>query len=104
VTIAGVSWKLYYGSNGSNYVYSFLPASGSEVTSFSGDVYGFFTYLINDQSLPSSQYLISVGAGSGKLLLISRRTFTMHSLIHVEPTTGSGADFKVSAYSMVVNY
>jgi xyloglucan-specific endo-beta-1,4-glucanase len=40
VSLAGKSWNVYYGSNGSNYVYSFLPTSGT-YTSFSGDVNAF---------------------------------------------------------------
>lgn len=84
VTIDGYSWNVYYGSNGSNYVYSFLPASGSEITSFSGDVLAFITYLTAHQTLPSSQYLTSVGAGT-------------------EATAGTNAVFTVSAYSMVIS-
>jgi xyloglucan-specific endo-beta-1,4-glucanase len=37
VSLAGRTWNLYYGSNGANLVYSFLPTSGT-VTSFSGDL------------------------------------------------------------------
>jgi xyloglucan-specific endo-beta-1,4-glucanase len=33
----GVLWNLYYGFNGWNYVYSFLPVSGT-IPSFSGDL------------------------------------------------------------------
>lgn len=66
VNLAGYSWNLYYGSNGVNEVYSFLPADGSTINSFSGDVYDFISYLISDQNLPGNQYLISAGAGTGK--------------------------------------
>jgi xyloglucan-specific endo-beta-1,4-glucanase len=83
VTIAGHSWNLYSGSNGANNVFSFLPTSG-QITSFSGDVKAFFTYLTSNGYLSSSQYLTSVGAGT-------------------EPTTGSNAKFTVSGYSMVIS-
>ena len=58
ISVAGHTWNLYvrgallallsmvlilfkYGWNGSNYVYSFLPTSGT-ITSFSGDLKAFF--------------------------------------------------------------
>jgi xyloglucan-specific endo-beta-1,4-glucanase len=37
LSIAGHTWNLYYGTNGANYVYSFLPTSGT-IPSFSGDI------------------------------------------------------------------
>ena len=59
VTLAGQSWKLYYGLNGSMKVYSFVYANGS-LNSFSGDVKAFFNYLVNSWGFPaSSQYLTS---------------------------------------------
>jgi xyloglucan-specific endo-beta-1,4-glucanase len=81
-TISGVSFKLYKGANGSTTVYSFVAAS--ETTSFSGDLLAFYTYLESSFSFPSSQYLLSIGAGT-------------------EPFTGSGAVFSTSAYKCVVN-
>ena len=63
-------------------MYSFV--ANSEITSFSGDIKAFFTYLIDDEGLSSSQYLTSVGAGT-------------------EAFTGSDAVFTVSAYSMVID-
>lgn len=61
-TISGVSWKLYKGPNGSTTVYSFVAAS--EVTSFSGDILLFLNYLKTSDSFPTSQYLLSLGAGT----------------------------------------
>ncbi|KAE9373504.1 glycoside hydrolase family 12 protein [Stipitochalara longipes BDJ] len=81
-TIGGVAFKLYSGPNGDTTVYSFVAES--EATSFSGDLKDFYTYLEDSFSFPSSQYLLSIGAGT-------------------EPFTGSGAVFKTSAYSCVVN-
>lgn len=81
-TIGSVSFKLYSGPNGNTTVYSFVAES--ETTSFSGDLLDFYTYLESSFSFPSSQYLLSIGAGS-------------------EPFTGSGAVFTTSAYSCVVN-
>jgi len=71
VTISGVSWKLYKGPNGSMTVYSFVASS--TVTSFSGDLKLFFNYLASSWAYPTSQYLLSIGAGtepfSGMLLV-----------------------------------
>lgn len=62
VTINGVSWKLYKGPNGSTTVYSFVAASTTK--SYSGDLKNFFTYLAKNQGYPTSQYLLSIGAGT----------------------------------------
>lgn len=62
VTINSVSWKLYKGPNGSTTVYSFVASSSA--TSYSGDIKNFFTYLATYQSYPTSQYLLSIGAGT----------------------------------------
>lgn len=81
-TVAGYSWKLYKGVNGQMTVFSFVASS--TVTSFSGDLKAFLTYLSSNQGLPTSQYLQSIGAGT-------------------EPFTGSNAVFSTTAYSAVVN-
>ncbi|ROV90154.1 hypothetical protein VSDG_08790 [Cytospora chrysosperma] len=86
-SIDGVTWNLYYGYNGAMQVYSFVASS--EVTSFSGDLMDFFTYLINTYGLPTTQYLQSVGAGtevftgSDAVLSVTGYSLSM--------TTGSGA-------------
>ncbi|KAG7440470.1 concanavalin A-like lectin/glucanase [Guyanagaster necrorhizus] len=64
VTIAGYTWDLYYGSNGSNYVYSFLTADGSAIKSFSADLMDFFDYLTSNEGLSTSQYLTTVQGGT----------------------------------------
>jgi xyloglucan-specific endo-beta-1,4-glucanase len=82
LSLAGQTWNLYFGSNGSNNVYSFLPASGSSITSFSGDINLFLKYLTANEGVSTSQYLITAQAGT-------------------EPTSGS-ATLTTSAYSMVI--
>lgn len=62
VTLAGTTWKLYKGPNGSTTVFSFVAES--QQTNFSGDLKTFLQYLISNQGLPSSQYLTSIGAGT----------------------------------------
>jgi xyloglucan-specific endo-beta-1,4-glucanase len=79
-TINGVTFKLYEGLNGSMTVYSFVAESTT--TSFSGDMLDFFTYLIDNEGLSSSLYLIDVQAGT-------------------EPFTGS-ATLTTSAFSVTV--
>lgn len=82
VTIAGVSWRLYKGMNGSMTVFSFVASSN--VASFSGDLKSFVNYLTSSQGLPTSQILQSIGAGT-------------------EPFVGSNAVFKTSAYTCSVS-
>lgn len=77
VPINGVSWDLWVGPNGDMTVYSFVAPSS--VTSFSGDLLEFLTYLEDKQGLSSSLYLLKVQAGT-------------------EPFSGT-ADFTVSSYS-----
>jgi xyloglucan-specific endo-beta-1,4-glucanase len=81
VTLAGRSWSLYNGLNGSMNVFSFVAASN--VQSFSGDLTEFTEYLINNQGLSSSQILQSVGGGT-------------------EPFLGDNAVFTTSKYSASV--
>ncbi|KAI7094836.1 hypothetical protein KC352_g39316, partial [Hortaea werneckii] len=81
LNVAGYDWSLYKGSNGAQTVYSFLPSDS--INSFSGDVYDFFTYLINDQGFDGSQYLVSAGAGT-------------------EAFVGQNAEFTVLAYSLEI--
>ncbi|KAJ5195987.1 hypothetical protein N7449_006466 [Penicillium cf. viridicatum] len=80
VTINGIPFKVWRGPNGKMTVYSFVAES--TVNSFSGDMLEYFTYLIKNQGLSSSLYLIDVQAGT-------------------EPFTGK-ADMKTSAFSVEV--
>jgi xyloglucan-specific endo-beta-1,4-glucanase len=59
VNVAGYSWDLYKGPNGSMTVFSFIPSDGSWKLSFNADVKQFFTYLAQNQGYPiNSQNLI----------------------------------------------
>lgn len=58
VTVAGQSWDLWVGMNGSMKVFSFIAPSPRN--SFNADIKQFFTYLQNSQSYPASnQNLLS---------------------------------------------
>jgi xyloglucan-specific endo-beta-1,4-glucanase len=60
VTVAGKSWELFYGLNGSMKVYSFVPPVGQPIYNFKANLKEFFTYLQNNKGYPaSSQNLIS---------------------------------------------
>ncbi|KAF4566274.1 hypothetical protein EYR36_011690 [Pleurotus pulmonarius] len=83
VSIAGHTWNLYFGSNGANNVYSFLPTNNAVITNFSGDINAFLKFLTSSQGVSSSQYLKTAQAGT-------------------EPTSGS-ATLTTSAYSLVIN-
>jgi len=82
LNIAGHTWNLYSGSNGANNVFSFLPTSGT-ITSFSGDLLAFLTYLTQHEGVSTSQYLVTAQAGT-------------------EATSGS-ATLTTSSYSLVIN-
>ncbi|KII85971.1 glycoside hydrolase family 12 protein [Plicaturopsis crispa FD-325 SS-3] len=82
ISLAGHTWNLYSGSNGSNQVYSFLPTSGT-ISSFSGDLNDFLAYLTANEGVSTSQYLTTLQAGT-------------------EPTSGT-ATLTTSAYSAVIN-
>ncbi|KAG3058246.1 hypothetical protein PI124_g19263 [Phytophthora idaei] len=82
VTIGSNSFKLYKGPNGSTTVYSFVATK--TITNFSADLQKFLTYLVNKQGLPSSQFLITLKAGT-------------------EPFVGTNAKMTVSSYSAAVN-
>ncbi|KAI8955864.1 family 12 glycosyl hydrolase [Xylaria longipes] len=81
-SIAGVSWKLYDGYNGNMHVFSFVASS--QVTSFSGDLKEFLSYLTSNQGMSTSQYVTSIGAGT-------------------EPFVGSNAVLTTTAYSVSVS-
>jgi len=82
ISLAGHTWNLFFGSNGANNVYSFLPTSGT-ITSFSGDINTFFKYLTSSQGVSSSQYLKTAQAGT-------------------EPTSGTGT-LATTAFSLTIN-
>jgi xyloglucan-specific endo-beta-1,4-glucanase len=62
VTIGGISWHLFSGKNGSTTVYSFVAAS--ETQNYTGDLLDFYKYLESSDGFSSSQYLLSLGAGT----------------------------------------
>ncbi|OJA14784.1 hypothetical protein AZE42_08756 [Rhizopogon vesiculosus] len=82
ISIGGYTWDLYSGSNGVNQVYSFLPTNGP-ITSFSGDIYPFISWLIDNEGVNSSEYLTTAQGGT-------------------EATSGS-ATLTTSAYSLSIN-
>ncbi|KAG2049789.1 glycoside hydrolase family 12 protein [Suillus hirtellus] len=82
IPLEDYTWNLYSGFNGVNQVYSFLPTSGN-ISSFSGDIYSFLSYLIENEGMSSSQYLTTAQGGT-------------------EVTSGT-AQFTTQAYSLAIN-
>ncbi|KAJ7033652.1 glycoside hydrolase family 12 protein [Mycena alexandri] len=82
LSLNGHTWNLFFGSNGSNNVYSFLPTSGT-ITSFSGDINLFLKYLTANRGVSTAQFLTTVQGGT-------------------EATSGS-ATLTTSAFSVVIN-
>jgi len=60
--LGGVTWNLFKGTNGATTVFSFVAQS--EQTSFTGDLQNFYAYLIADQGVPSTHFLLSIQAGT----------------------------------------
>lgn len=83
ISLEGYTWNLYSGSNGVNQVYSFLLTSGSTIQSFTGDIYPFLSYLIDNEGMNTAQYLTCAQAGT-------------------EAFTGT-ATFTTYAYSLAIN-
>ncbi|EMC98704.1 glycoside hydrolase family 12 protein [Baudoinia panamericana UAMH 10762] len=74
-TIGGTSWAVWFGGS-SQKTYSFVASS--PITSFSGDIKPFFTYLTNSQGFPaSSQYLIDLQFGTEPFTSTGSATFTV---------------------------
>ncbi|KAJ7681534.1 glycoside hydrolase family 12 protein [Mycena olivaceomarginata] len=81
VSINGISWRLYRGTVKTWTIFSFVAPS--EVTNYNSDLKPFFTYLTQNQGVPSSQFLVQVQAGT-------------------EPFVGS-ATLSTLSYSMSIN-
>ncbi|KAJ6466856.1 glycoside hydrolase family 12 protein [Mycena sanguinolenta] len=82
LSLAGHTWNLYFGSNGANNVYSFLPTSGT-ITSFNADINTFLKYLTANQGISTAQYLTTAQGGT-------------------EATSGS-ATLTTTAFSLAIN-
>ncbi|KDQ52797.1 glycoside hydrolase family 12 protein [Jaapia argillacea MUCL 33604] len=85
ISLAGYTWDLWKGPSSSTWeVFSFIPhTAGTSITSYNADLNVFFTYLIANEGVASSQYVQSVGGGT-------------HAM------TGT-AELTVSAFSLVLN-
>ncbi|KAJ7099524.1 endocellulase [Mycena belliarum] len=61
--VAGHTWNLWKGPNGNWEVLSFVSATG-DLNSFDVDLNDFFTYLIEEQGVASTQFVQSIQAGT----------------------------------------
>lgn len=80
--LAGSTWDLYDGYNGDTHVFSFVATAA--VADFDGDLMDFLSYLVANEGMSDSQYLLSIGAGS-------------------EPFTGTSAVFSVASFSAALS-
>jgi len=97
-TVAGYTFDLYKGTNGiQTATYSFVATEN--ITSFSGDINDFLTYLVDSQSFDSSQYLVSIGAGT-EAFTGSNAVFTTSSY-SISIDTGSGSSSAVASSAVV---
>ncbi|CAG7853242.1 Xyloglucan-specific endo-beta-1,4-glucanase A; AltName: Full=Xyloglucanase A; AltName: Full=Xyloglucanendohydrolase A; Flags: Precursor [Serendipita indica DSM 11827] len=80
-TVAGRSWKLYDGYNGSMRVFSFVATS--TITSFSADLMDFLKYLATNNGFNTGHYLTVLQAGT-------------------EPFTGSNVVLTTSSYTVTL--
>ena len=92
--------NLYFGSNGANNVYSFLPASGT-ISSFSGDINTFLEYLTSKQNVSSSQYLKTAQAGTEPTSGTGALTYVLYS--HVILKRDNSDQYDRSTYSLIIN-
>jgi xyloglucan-specific endo-beta-1,4-glucanase len=69
-SIAGYTWQLWEGVNQGWTVFSFLR-QGSDIENFSGDLNGFYQYLIDYQGVQSSQYLVALESGTEPITVSS---------------------------------
>ncbi|ORX96501.1 concanavalin A-like lectin/glucanase domain-containing protein [Clohesyomyces aquaticus] len=84
VTIAGQSWDLWTGYNGSMRVFSFVRSGSNDVKNFSADAKLFYNYLVQNQGFPASnQNIIVFQTGT-------------------EAFTGGPAKFSVSQFSATI--
>ncbi|KAJ7812826.1 glycoside hydrolase family 12 protein [Mycena olivaceomarginata] len=81
VSINGISWRFYKSTVKTWTIFSFFAPS--EVTNYNSDLKPFFTYLAQNQGVPSSQFLVQAQAGT-------------------EPFVGS-ATLSTSSYSISIN-
>ncbi|KAF5391000.1 hypothetical protein D9757_003973 [Collybiopsis confluens] len=98
ISLAGHTWNLYSGSNGANAVFSFLPSTaGTQITSFSGDLMTFFTYLIQHEGLGSSQFLTTLQGGTEATMRVT--DFVLTSIVAVS-VSASASVFKRQQLSL----
>ena len=103
VTIAGYTFDLYFGYNGSMKVYSFVRAGNNDINSFQADVKLFFNYLTQNYQYPeSSQNLIgeyTYYSPYSPEILLTQLVYQ----IGTEAFTGGPAKFSVPSFSASVS-
>ncbi|KAI0067653.1 endocellulase [Artomyces pyxidatus] len=80
--VAGHTWNLWKGPNANWEVFSFVSSTGN-IQNFNADLKDFFTYLVSEQGVSSSQYVQAIQTGT-------------------EPFVGA-ADLVIQSYSVAIN-
>jgi len=77
-SINGLTWKLWKGTVGSWAIFSFVAPS--ETTNFNEDLKPFFDYLVANQGVPSSQFLVQAQSGTEPFIGNATLTTISYSL------------------------
>lgn len=101
VTLGGYAFKLYSGSNGDTTVYSFVAEE--TISDFYADLMTFFTYLIGEDLISSSQYLTTIEAGTEPTTYVFKYAGSSHCFSAGLTYYHSGSDAELtSSYSCVI--
>jgi len=104
IDIAGTSWELFFGLNGSMRVFSFLPANGAWHTTFNADVKAFYDYLRSDQGFPASSQNLIGGQILRYYSLLPALILILVFQQGTEAFTGGPATYSVADYSASINF
>ncbi|KAG6918564.1 hypothetical protein DXG01_013363 [Tephrocybe rancida] len=77
-SVNGVTWKLFKGTVSTWTVFSFVAPT--EITNFNSDLKPFFNFLISNQGVPSSQFLVQAQAGTEPFIGSATLTTTSYSI------------------------
>ncbi|GLB35571.1 putative glycosyl hydrolase family 12 [Lyophyllum shimeji] len=77
-SVNGVTWRLFKGTVSTWTVFSFVAPN--EITNFNSDLKGFLNYLVSNQGVPSSQFLVQAQAGTEPFIGSATLTTNSYSI------------------------
>ncbi|KAF8061741.1 glycoside hydrolase family 12 protein [Lyophyllum atratum] len=77
-SVNGVTWKLFKGTVSTWTVFSFVAPS--EITNFNSDLKAFLNFLVSNQGVPSSQFLVQAQAGTEPFIGSATLTTNSYSI------------------------